>query len=131
MNKASNANKHRRKTYLSLCILFNLSILFVFKYLNFITEFVFALLELCNLRMPVPHFCLLLPVGISFYTFQLSDIPLTYIKKRLKPKNLFMFMHCLFPFFRNLLLARLNEPPICYASSIRNIHLIPTSLLRA
>ncbi|MCD8288808.1 MAG: MBOAT family protein [Prevotella sp.] len=60
----------RRKLYLLICLLVNFSILFIYKYLNFATESVFGALSLCGLRMEVPHFELLLPVGISFYTFQ-------------------------------------------------------------
>ena len=61
--------KHK-KTYLSIVLIFNFSILFVYKYLNFVTESVFFGLEYLGIKMDVPHFDLLLPVGISFYTFQ-------------------------------------------------------------
>lgn len=62
--------RQRQRLWLSLCIIVNLGILFIFKYFNFITESTFSLLESLGLRMDVPHFTLLLPVGISFYTFQ-------------------------------------------------------------
>lgn len=61
---------HGRRWWLVGCIVVNLAILFVFKYFNFVTTEVFALLQACGLRMEVPRFTLLLPVGISFYTFQ-------------------------------------------------------------
>ncbi len=60
----------RRKLWLWVCLLANFSILFCYKYLDFATESVYNVLALCGLRMEVPHFGLLLPVGISFYTFQ-------------------------------------------------------------
>lgn len=104
MNKASNTNKFRRKIYLSLCILFNLSILFVFKYLNFITEFVFSLLELCNLRMPIPHFDLLLPVGISFYTFQAIGYTIDVYKEKIEAEKSF-YVYALFVSFFPQLVA--------------------------
>lgn len=62
--------RQRQRLWLSVCIIVNLGILFIFKYFNFITESTFSLLESLGLRMDVPHFTLLLPVGISFYTFQ-------------------------------------------------------------
>lgn len=60
----------RRKAWLAGCIGVNLAILFLFKYFNFITGEVFGALSHLGLRMEVPRFTLLLPVGISFYTFQ-------------------------------------------------------------
>lgn len=67
------SNNHapkKQSLYLWLCIGVNIGILFVFKYFNFITGSVFELLNHLGLRMDVPRFELLLPVGISFYTFQ-------------------------------------------------------------
>lgn len=64
------SDKRRRKLWLGGCIAVNIGILFIFKYFNFVTESVFNLLSIAGLRLEVPHFALLLPVGISFYTFQ-------------------------------------------------------------
>lgn len=60
----------RKKAYLVVSIVTNLSILILYKYFNFINEIVFELLQFCGLRWEVPNFDVLLPVGISFYTFQ-------------------------------------------------------------
>lgn len=59
-----------KKWCLAGCVMLNLGILFFFKYYVFVTgsiENIFALLRI-SVRMPV--FDVLLPVGISFYTFQ-------------------------------------------------------------
>lgn len=64
------SDSRRRKLWLWSCIGVNLAILFLFKYFNFIAGEVFSLLNTLGVRMDVPHFSLLLPVGISFYTFQ-------------------------------------------------------------
>lgn len=55
----------RRKTWLTLCLVINLAILFFFKYFNFVFGAVGSLL---SVKMPTLN--VLLPVGISFYTFQ-------------------------------------------------------------
>lgn len=65
----SNAES-RKKMYLVTSIVLNLSILFLFKYYNFIASNIDVLLHASGLGMKVPKFSLLLPVGISFYTFQ-------------------------------------------------------------
>ena len=64
------ADKGRKKLFLVLSIILNLAILFFFKYYNFLADNVEVLLSSCGLRLYLPDFPLLLPVGISFYTFQ-------------------------------------------------------------
>lgn len=62
--------KIKRKKWLLISIITNLSILFGFKYFNFFNENVQALFNSLNIFYGVSSFDLLLPVGISFYTFQ-------------------------------------------------------------
>lgn len=66
----NNGNRKRQRLFLVLSLVINFSILFVFKYFNFINESVFAALNYTGLRWEVPNLNVLLPVGISFYTFQ-------------------------------------------------------------
>ena len=63
-------NKPKKKASLLISLILNFAILFVFKYFNFINESIFYLMELIGLRWTVPNLDVLLPVGISFYTFQ-------------------------------------------------------------
>lgn len=58
------------KAVLVICLILNLSCLGFFKYFNFINESIWSVLEICGLKWNVPNFDILLPVGISFYTFQ-------------------------------------------------------------
>lgn len=59
-----------RRRYLVLSLVVNLGLLFVFKYFNFFTDTLRPVLALLGLPEVLPHSRLLLPVGISFYTFQ-------------------------------------------------------------
>lgn len=63
-------DKGRRKKYLILSIVANLGILFSFKYANFFNESLRVALQQFNIFYDFPGFNVLLPVGISFYTFQ-------------------------------------------------------------
>lgn len=63
-------DKIRKKIVMIICILINLSILAVFKYGNFAIEIINSLLRPMNILVIDRKFDLLLPVGISFYTFQ-------------------------------------------------------------
>ena len=60
----------KRKLWLILCLLTNLSILFFFKYYNFTANSISSLFGLFGSSAAVPTLNILLPVGISFYTFQ-------------------------------------------------------------
>ena len=59
-----------KKFFLVISLLLNFGILFIYKYFNFINESVFSILSYVNLQWEVPNLDILLPVGISFYTFQ-------------------------------------------------------------
>ena len=70
-NKMSQINeKIKRKKWLLLSIFSNLGILFGFKYFNFFSENIQLLFNHYNIFYEMPFFNVLLPVGISFYTFQ-------------------------------------------------------------
>jgi D-alanyl-lipoteichoic acid acyltransferase DltB (MBOAT superfamily) len=62
--------KTKRRPYLIISLIVNLGLLFSFKYLNFFNESLRALLNTFNIFYNAPAFDVLLPVGISFYTFQ-------------------------------------------------------------
>ena len=62
--------KVKRKKWLLISLFSNLGILFGFKYFNFVNANVQAIFDQFNVFYGVPAFDVLLPVGISFYTFQ-------------------------------------------------------------
>jgi len=62
--------KAKRKKWLLISLFSNLGILFGFKYFNFVNANVQALFDNFNIFYGVPAFDILLPIGISFYTFQ-------------------------------------------------------------
>lgn len=67
----SKAKTHTtKKISLGVSIGINVLILFLFKYYNFFIENIVALFDNFGVQLSMPTFSLLLPVGISFYTFQ-------------------------------------------------------------
>lgn len=62
--------KVKRKKWLLISIFSNIGILFGFKYFNFFSENIQTLFNNYNVFYEMPLFNVLLPVGISFYTFQ-------------------------------------------------------------
>jgi alginate O-acetyltransferase complex protein AlgI len=62
--------KQLKKKFLWLSLLGNLGMLFGFKYLGFFNELLRDLSGTLDISYDVPVFNILLPIGISFYTFQ-------------------------------------------------------------
>lgn len=62
--------KKTKKIMMITSLVINLGILFVFKYFNFFNESLRTTFDFLGLYYNVPYLEFLLPVGISFYTFQ-------------------------------------------------------------
>ena len=62
--------RRKKKLCLIASLVLNLAILFLFKYYNFLASSIEQVLRVNGLGIDMPEFGLLLPVGISFYTFQ-------------------------------------------------------------
>jgi D-alanyl-lipoteichoic acid acyltransferase DltB (MBOAT superfamily) len=76
-------------TFLFISVFVNLSSLGVFKYSGFIAKQAESILQWfgmdLNIYDQLPAFTLILPVGISFYTFQSMSYTIDVYQKRLKP----------------------------------------------
>ena len=62
--------KKLKKIYLSTSVIASLGVLFFYKYFNFLGTSLNDFFSSINSALEVPYLKLLLPVGISFYTFQ-------------------------------------------------------------
>ena len=93
----------KKKLAVALSVLLNLSMLLFFKYSNFISEIFSTIGSVFGLSIAKTEFNLILPVGISFYTFQsLSYIIDSYRNEVKIEKNIFKY--ALFvSFFPNIL----------------------------
>ena len=81
---ASEDNKSRR-AFLLLSIIINIGILGFFKYFNFFTDSLLSLFELFGWTYSYERLSIILPVGISFYTFQTLSYTFDIYRKRLTP----------------------------------------------
>lgn len=62
--------KFKKNVIVALCLLLNLGLLVFFKYFNFLYENIKWIMARFHVTLVKPDFDILLPVGISFYTFQ-------------------------------------------------------------
>ncbi len=94
----------RKKTSLVLTLIFSLGVLGYFKYANFFLENLAALLQTMGLPSFISSLSIMLPVGISFYTFQALAYTIDVYRGHIRPqKNIFNF--CLFVSFFPQLVA--------------------------
>lgn len=94
----------KKKICVALSFLINLSILFLFKYYGFVLDSLNTILDpLFNLEIP-KTLNLLLPVGISFYTFQALSYTMDVYRKDVRVEKNF-FKYALFVSFFPQLVA--------------------------
>lgn len=81
------AIRAKRKKFLILSLLTNLGLLFSFKYFNFVNSSLIEFFHHYNIFYSVPAFKVLLPVGISFYTFQTLSYSIDVYRGKTKPEK--------------------------------------------
>ena len=72
-----------RKKFVLISIISNLGILFLFKYFNFFSDSLNILLLNIGADQFLPHTKVILPVGISFYTFQSLGYTIDVYRKKI------------------------------------------------
>ena len=92
----------RRRGLLFLSLLVNLGVLGLFKYYNFFIDSFAEILEVIGLQANLPTLRIILPVGISFYTFQTLSYTIDIYRGRLKPTDDFIAFFAFVSFFPQL-----------------------------
>jgi len=98
----SSDNISERKRWLFLSILANLGILGFFKYFNFFSLSLVELFQTFNLTIDYNTLNIVLPVGISFYTFQTMSYTIDVYRKELQPCHDFLDFALFVSFFPQL-----------------------------
>ncbi|KKP37427.1 alginate O-acetyltransferase [Candidatus Peregrinibacteria bacterium RIFOXYC2_FULL_33_13] len=80
-------NKKRKKLLLIFSIIINLGILFTFKYFNFFSEALKILLQNFSIKLDPITLKLVIPIGISFYTFQTLSYTIDVYRGNFKPEK--------------------------------------------
>lgn len=141
--KINSAKKaEHRKRFLWISIFFNLGLLGVFKYYNFFVESWVDLLH--GLGYSVQSSAtleIILPVGISFYTFQTMSYSLDIYRNQLKPTKNFIAFASFVSFFpqlvagpieraSNLMPQMLKPRKFRYEQSVEGLFLIANGFFR-
>lgn len=111
MYEATRRLKKIKRFWLVVALIYNFGVLFVFKYMNFFLENVYALLG----KEPLFVSAFPLPLGISFYTFQIVSYVIDVYRGTYKASNNLLSVAtyiCMFP--------QLVAGPIVQYSEVRN-----------
>ena len=94
------AYRKRRKHWLLAAIVVNMGLLGVFKYFNFFADNLAEIFSWLGIRADIPTLHIILPIGISFYTFQLTAYVVDVYRGQLRAcrsLELFLSFICFFP----------------------------------
>jgi len=117
---AASDSASRKKHWLYVSIAFNLGMLGFFKYWNFFIDEFSDLLILLGFNSSLPVLNVVLPVGISFYTFQTMSYTIDVYRGVTKPTNRFLDFALYVSFFPQLVAGPIE----------RSSHLLPQVLLK-
>lgn len=85
-------HRNHEKIWLFVSLVYNVGTLFFFKYSNFLIENINTLLRISHYEKDLPLLNLGLPLGISFYTFQIISCVVDVYRKEIKEElTLFRF----------------------------------------
>ena len=99
----------RKKWLLAVSLAMNLGLLFFFKYLNFFGETLTALCRAVSIPFSAPALSIILPVGISFYTFQTLSYTLDVYRGKLEPERDFVTFALFVSFFPQLVAGPIEK----------------------
>ena len=95
-------SRRSRRPFLIASLAVNLGVLFAFKYANFFSESFEALLRQFDVLVDFPGVNLLLPVGISFYTFQSLGYSIDVYRGEVRPERHFGYFALYVTYFPQL-----------------------------
>jgi alginate O-acetyltransferase complex protein AlgI len=92
----------RRRLFMGISIVSNFGMLGFFKYFNFFVDNVHAVLEAAGLHAGLPVLRVILPVGISFYTFQAMSYTIDVFRGELRARRSLLDVAVFISFFPHL-----------------------------
>lgn len=102
IEKTPLTNKKRRKQLLAITLIVNLGLLGYFKYLYFFTENVNYFFDSTGIDINFPLYKILLPFGISFYTFETISYTMDVYRGHIKAEKSFVNYGLFVTFFPKL-----------------------------
>ncbi len=99
-----------KKVWLLVSVCSNLSILFFFKYFNFFGDNLNAMFRMISIPFSVPALDIILPVGISFYTFQTMSYTIEVYRGNIKAEKHLGYFALFVTYFPQLVAGPIETP---------------------
>lgn len=95
-------NERKRKILLAVSVVFNIGVLAFFKYFNFFVDSFNTMVSGFGWKLDFLHMHVILPVGISFYTFQTLTYTVDIYRRKIEPTHSFIDFAVYIAFFPQL-----------------------------
>lgn len=100
----------KRKSWLVVSLIANIGVLAVFKYYNFLNDNLTFLLGQAGKENPVPYLSILLPIGLSFHTFQAMSYTIEVYRGHQKAERNFGIYALYVMFYPQLVAGPIERP---------------------
>ena len=101
---------HKKKIFLILSLVANIAILIVFKYYDFINENIDHVLTIFGHTTPIPYLNIILPIGLSFHTFQAMSYTIEVYRGNQKSEKHFGIYALYVMFYPQLVAGPIERP---------------------
>ena len=105
-----NASGNRRKLFLTLSLIANIGVLAVFKYYNFFIDNINGIFHFANSTANWPYLKILLPIGLSFHTFQAMSYTIEVYRGNQKTEKHFGIYALYVMFYPQLVAGPIERP---------------------
>jgi alginate O-acetyltransferase complex protein AlgI len=105
-----NTHGKRRKIWLIASLIANIGVLAIFKYYNFLNGNLTALLHGFSYQNPIPYLSILLPIGLSFHTFQAMSYTIEVYRGHQKAERHFGIYALYVMYFPQLVAGPIERP---------------------
>ncbi len=105
-----NAVGRRRRLFLIFSLIANIGVLAVFKYYNFLNDNFSFLMKGFGLTNPLPYLSILLPIGLSFHTFQAMSYTIEVYRGHQKAERHFGIYSLYVMFYPQLVAGPIERP---------------------
>lgn len=100
----------RKRIFLIISILTNVGILFVFKYFNFFNENAERLAQMLGWNYPISSLTIILPIGLSFHTFQSMSYIIEVYRGKHRPETHFGIYALYVMYYPQLVAGPIERP---------------------
>lgn len=110
----------RKKLFLIFSLIANIGVLAVFKYYNFLNENLSLLMHGVGYENPIPYLEILLPIGLSFHTFQAMSYTIEVYRGNQKAERHFGIYSLYVMFYPQLVAGPIERPQSILPQFYRN-----------